>query len=207
VDPGERRQAIAAAVYEVIGERGWEAVSLRDVASAAGVSMGQVQHYFTTKSDMLLFALGYNRARVLARLQQEVAALPDPTQREQIRAAMRVSLPMDTPGRQEAAVNIAFLSAATVTPAYAQILRDEYAQVLALAQAQLGAAAANGELREGIDLRREAAALFFLLDGLIGPVLIGVLTPEAALDILDHQLERIFRCPPRAGDSPRAIVE
>lgn len=193
VDPGERRQAIAAAVYEVIGERGWEAVSLRDVASAAGVSMGQVQHYFTTKADMLLFALGYNRARVLARLQQEVAALPDPTQREQIRAAMRVSLPMDTPGRQEAVVNIAFLSAATVTPAYAQILRDEYAQVLALAQAQLGAAAANGELREGIDLRREAAALFFLLDGLIGPVLIGVLTPEAALDILDHQLERIFR--------------
>lgn len=193
VDPGERRQAIAAAVYEVIGERGWEAVSLRDVASAAGVSMGQVQHYFTTKSDMLLFALGYNRARVLARLQQEVAALPDPTQREQIRAAMRVSLPMDTPGRQEAVVNIAFLSAATVTPAYAQILRDEYAQVLALAQAQLGTAAANGELREDIDLRREAAALFFLLDGLIGPVLIGVLTPEAALDILDHQLERIFR--------------
>jgi AcrR family transcriptional regulator len=192
VDPQERRQAIAEAVYEVIAGRGWDAVSLRDVARAAGVSMGQVQHYFTTKTEMLLFALGYARARVMARLQREVAALPDPTQREQIRAAMRVSLPSDTPGRQEAVVNIAFLSAATVTPAYAALLRDEYAQVLALAEAQLGAAAAAGELREGIDLRSEAAALFFLLDGLIGPVLIGVLTPQDALDILDRQLERIF---------------
>jgi AcrR family transcriptional regulator len=193
VDPGERRQVIAEAVYEVIGERGWDAVSLRDVASAAGVSMGQVQHYFTTKTDMLLFALGYNRARVMARLQREVAALPDPTQRDQLRAAMRVSLPMDKPSRQEAVVNIAFLSAATVTPAYAQLLRDEYAQVLALAEALLSAAAANGELRDGIDLPRESAALFFLLDGLIGPVLIGVVTPAAALDILDHQLDRMFR--------------
>jgi AcrR family transcriptional regulator len=193
VDPEERRQIIAAAVYEVIGERGWEAVSLRDVASAAGVSMGQVQHYFTTKTDMLLFALGYNRARVMARLQQELAALPVPTQREQIRAAVRVSLPLDEPSRQEAIVNIAFLSAATVTPAYSQLLRDEYAGVLELAEAQLRAAAENGELRDGVDLRHEAAALFFLLDGLIGPVLIGVLTPQAALDLLDRQLDRIFR--------------
>lgn len=193
VDPDERRQAIAEAVYEVIGERGWDAVSLRDVASAAGVSMGQVQHYFTTKSDMLMFALGYARARVMARLQREEAALPDPTLRERLRAVMRVSLPLDKPSRQEAVVNIAFVSAATVTPGYAQLLRDEYAQVLALAEAQLRAAADNGELREGIDLGREATALFFLLDGLIGPVLIGVLTPQAALDILDHQLDRIFR--------------
>jgi hypothetical protein len=33
------------------------------------------------------------------------------------------------------------------------------------------------------------------IQGLTGPVLIGQLTPEAALDILDHQLSRIFRPP------------
>ena len=37
------------------------------------------------------------------------------------------------------------------------------------------------------------AALYFLVMGLMGPVLIGQLTPEAALDLLDHQLARIFR--------------
>ena len=48
----------------------------------------------------------------------------------------------------------------------------------------------------GIDPNREAAALYFLIQGLIGPVLIGELTPDAALDIVDHELSRIFR--PRA---------
>ena len=197
VDPGERREAIAEAVYRVIGERGWEAVSLRDVASAAGVSMGQVQHYFSTKTDMLIFALTHMRARVLTRLQRQLADLPQPvTQRDQIRAAIGVMLPVDEPGRQEAAVNIAFFSAATVTPRYAEELRNGYARQLAFAKAQLTAAAADGLLGDGIDPAKEAEALYFLIQGLIGPVLIGQLTAKAALDVLDHQLSRIFRPTP-----------
>jgi AcrR family transcriptional regulator len=196
VDPGERRAAIAEAVYAVIGERGWDAVTLRDVAGAAGVSMGQVQHYFSTKTDMLTFALTHMRARVLARLQRQLAGLPQPvTQRDQIRAAVRVMLPLDEPGRQEAAVSIAFFSAATVTPQYARELRDGYARQLAFARAQFTAAAAAGLLRDGVDAAREAEALFFLVQGLIGPVLIGQLAPEAALDVVDHQLSRLFRPP------------
>src|SRR5215469_14675964 len=104
VDPDERRKAIAEAVYRLIGERGWDAVTLRDVASTAGISMGHVQHYFATKTDMLLFALGHMRDRVLARLERRLAALPQPvTVRDQVRAASSVMLPLDEPGRQEAA--------------------------------------------------------------------------------------------------------
>jgi AcrR family transcriptional regulator len=193
VDPEQRRRVIAEAIYEVIGDRGWEAVTLRDVARAAGVSMGQVQHYFTTKTDMLLFALGHMRARALTRLEQQLAAVRRPTQRDQVRAAMSVMLPVDKAGRQEASVNIAFFSAATVTPAYAQVLRDGYSRLLEVSKAQLRTAAESGELSEGIDPEPEAAGLFYLVQGLIGPVLIGQLTPHQAVDILDHQLNRIFR--------------
>ena len=203
VDPGERRKAIAEAVYQVIGERGWDAVTLRDVAGTAGVSMGQVQHYFSTKTEMLTFALTHMRARVLARLAGQLAAMPQPVTRlEQIRAAIRVMLPVDEPGRQEAAVNIAFFSAATVTPEYARELRDGYTRQVGFARAQFTAAEADGVLRDGIDPDREAEALYFLIQGLIGPVLIGQLTPEAALDVLDHQLARIFRPPtPQQGSA------
>ena len=197
VDAGERREAIAEAVYRGIGERGWDAVTLRDVAAAAGVSMGQVQHYFATRNDMLIFALTHMRARVLARLQQRLDALPQPvTRRDQIRAAVRVMLPVDEPGRQEAEVNIAFFSAATVTPAYADALRDGYARQAGFSRAQLTAAAADGLLRDGIDPEKEAEAFYYLTQGLIGPLLIGQLTPEAALALLDHQLDRIFRPAP-----------
>lgn len=196
VDPGERREAIAEAVYQVIGDRGWDAVTLRDVASTAGVSMGQVQHYFSTKADMLIFALTQMRARVLTRLERQLATLPQPvTRQEQVRAAIRVMLPIDAPGRQEAAVNIAFFSAATVTPEYAQGLRDGYAGQLAFGRATFAAAADEGLLSDGIDPVKEADALYFLAQGLIGPVLIGQLAADAALDILDHQLSRIFRPP------------
>ena len=194
VNPDERREAIAEAVYQVIGDRGWDAVTLRDVASTAGVSMGQVQHYFSTKTEMLLFALTHMRARVLARLEQQLAGLPQPvTYQDRVRATIRVMLPVDEPGRQEAAVNIAFFSAATVTPEYAKGLRDGYARQLAFGRATFTAAAAGGLLTDGIDPVKEADALYFLIMGLMGPVLIGQLTPEAALDLLDHQLSRIFR--------------
>ena len=194
VDPDQRRAAIAEAVYQVIGDRGWDAVTLRDVASTAGVSMGQVQHYFATKTDMLLFALTHMRARVLTRLQQQLETLPQPVSlRDQIRATIGVMLPVDEPGRQEAAVNIAFFSAATVTPEYARLLHDGYTRQLGFGRAQFAAAAGDGLLNDNIDPAKEADALYFLVQGLIGPVLIGLLTPEEATAILDRQLTRIFR--------------
>jgi hypothetical protein len=90
-------------------------------------------------------------------------------------------------------VNIAFFSAATVTPAYADLLREGYGRILALSQAQLRAAAQASELSEGTDTDREAAALYFLTQGLIGPILIGLYTPDDALALIDHHLDRIFR--------------
>jgi hypothetical protein len=50
-----------------------------------------------------------------------------------------------------------------------------------------------GETADGIDADREAAELFFMIQGLIGPILIGVLSPADALALVDHQLDRIFR--------------
>jgi len=193
VDRYERRRRIAEAIFEVIGSRGFQAVSLRDVAAQAGVSMGSVQHYFGSKDEMLLFALGYMRERVLTRLQAELEKLGNPSRREVVRAAMRLMLPIDEPSRQEARVNGAFYSLATVTPAYADILRDGYARLLTTSRMQLREAAAAGEIADGIDTDSEAAALFFATQGLIGPMLIGLFSAEDALAVLDHQLDRIFR--------------
>jgi TetR/AcrR family transcriptional repressor of bet genes len=193
VDQDQRRRAIAEAVFTVIGERGFGAVSLRDVASAAGVSMGSVQHYFATKDEMLAFTLQYLRERVLHRLRVHLAQLADPSPREMIRTGLRLMLPGDEPSRREAQVNLAFLSAATVDRSYADLLRDGYAQLLDITREQLRDAVAAGQVVAEADVDREAAALFFTARGLIGPVLIGLYTPAGALALLDHQLARIFR--------------
>ena len=50
-----------------------EAASLRAVAAEAGVSMGAVQHYFTTTDEMLLFALDYGNDLLAARIPRLLA--------------------------------------------------------------------------------------------------------------------------------------
>jgi DNA-binding transcriptional regulator YbjK len=194
VDHEARRRAIAEAIFEVIGSRGLAAVSLRDVAAQAGVSMGAVQHYFASKDQMLLFALGHMRDRVLARMQAELAAIGEPTARETVRAAARAMLPVGEEGRQEAIVSGAFYSVATVHPEYADILRQGYQRLLSASRQSLRAAAEAGEIADGIDTDREAAMLFFMIQGLIGPILIAILSPADALALIDHQLDRIFTC-------------
>lgn len=193
VDREARRRAIAEAIFEVIGDRGLEAVSLRDVAAQAGVSMGSVQHYFRSKEEMLQFALGHMRDRALARLQDEVGQLVEPSARQRIRAAARVMLPINEEGRQEAIVAGAFYSVATVQPASTELLREGYGRLLAVSRQILRGAQGEGTLAEGVDPDSEAAMLFFMIQGLIGPVLIGLLSPAQALALVDHQLDRVFR--------------
>ena len=199
VDHEARRRAIAEAIFDVIGSRGLEAVSLRDVAAQAHVSMGAVQHYFASKDQMLLFALGHMRDRALARMGTELAAIAEPTARETVRAAARAMLPLGEPGRQEAVVAGAFYSFATVHPDYADLLRDGYRRLLATSRQSLRGAAAAGEIADGIDTDREAAMLFFMIQGLIGPILIGILSPAEAFALIEHQLDRIFRPGPRGN--------
>lgn len=192
VDHEARRRAIAEAVFEVIGSRGLEAVSLRDVAAQAGVSMGAVQHYFASKEQMLLFALSHMRDRVLARMQHELATIGEPTAREVVTAAARAMLPIGEQSRQEAIVAGAFYALATVHPVHANLLREGYQSQLSVSMRTLRAAAEAGEIAGGVDTDREAAMLFFMIQGLIGPILIGILSPADALTLLDHQLDRIF---------------
>jgi AcrR family transcriptional regulator len=193
VDHEQRRRLLAEAVFAVIGSRGFEAVSLRDVAEQAGVSMGTVQHYFPTKRQMLSFALAHMRERVLARLRAAVAALHEPTRRDLIRVATAVMLPIDPAGREEACVNIAFFSAATVTPVYAEQLRDGYGRILTVSVTNFRQASRLGELRDGVDPDVEAPALYFLTQGLIGPILVDLYGPDEALALVDAQLDRVFR--------------
>ncbi|MEV0458299.1 TetR/AcrR family transcriptional regulator [Catellatospora methionotrophica] len=181
VDADERRRAIAEAVFRVIETTGSEAVSLRDVAAETGVSMGMVQHYFRTKDEMLMFALDHMGERVGSRLQARLAAMADPTPQQITRAMLTEMLPSTRQSRQEAAVSIAFFNRAVATPAYAAALRDGYRRLLTLVAAQLPP-----------DRQDEADTLFFLTQGLLGPVLLGHFTAEQATTLLDAQLDRAF---------------
>lgn len=193
VDHRERRRRIAEALWRITAGRGLEAVSLRDVATEAGVSMGSVQHYFTTKEQMLLFALEYMSERIDRRVRERVAASPDPqAARTVLRATLVELLPMDEEHRAEAGVWVAFLARAAVEPNLAAILRESYAQLHEMVAWLIRRTQEGSGALEDLDSEREAAALLALVDGLTVHTLIGHHAPESALAAVDDHLDRLF---------------
>jgi AcrR family transcriptional regulator len=52
-----RREALVDAAIRLFGERGYQAVSVEDIGSAAGISGAGIYHHVTAKSDLLVAAL------------------------------------------------------------------------------------------------------------------------------------------------------
>ena len=196
VDHEARRQRIADAVCRLAAREGLEGASLRRVAAEAGVSMGQVQHYFTTKDDMLLFAFHTVGDRVERRLAAAAAEYGGaPSTRDLLRVLLLALLSSDAEGRAEAPLWIAFLARAVVEPRLAEPFRTGAGSLTAFAADRLRAAQEAGEISPSVDAEQEAGALFALADGLM---LRTLLVPEATADAvatIDYQLDRIFAGP------------
>lgn len=188
VDHRARRTLIADALMRVAAHRGLEAVSLRHVATEAGVSAGMVQHYFATKDEMMMFAMAVVRDLSQARVAEAVSRLGgDPPPRALLRTIIATLLPLDDESGDHARVALAFLAYTAVRPTAAAALRDDTDQMLS----------AIAGLVPGPDAARTAAALLALMEGLGVYLLSRQYTPAQALDVLDAQLNRIFR--PGAG--------
>ncbi|SDJ16135.1 DNA-binding transcriptional regulator YbjK [Actinokineospora alba] len=187
VDHQARRQQIAEAVCRLAGSQGLDAVSLRQVAVEAGVSMGMVQHYFTTKDDMLLFAFHTVSERVEQRIRTAVADVGSDA-RTLLRALLVDMLPVGAESRAEAPVWAAFLARAIVEPRLAKPLREGGRGMSTFIADHIRA----GAPRENIDPTFEALTLLALVDGLMSHLLIGQIDDTTALATLDHNLDRIF---------------
>jgi AcrR family transcriptional regulator len=93
----ERLEQILAAACRAILERGFPATRIADVARAAGVSTGTVHYYFATKDEVLVAALKWASARLLARVER--AGAERATQR--LARLLAVSVPHPGPARDE----------------------------------------------------------------------------------------------------------
>ena len=74
VDHGERRAHITAALLRIAGTRGLQAVSMREVAAEAGISLRLVQYYASDKPTLLRLGLDELAARLDRRIRERAAA-------------------------------------------------------------------------------------------------------------------------------------
>lgn len=173
--------------------RGLEAVSLRDVAAEAGVSMGMVQHYFSSKDRMLLFACEYLLERAGRRVEERLAATPGPlAPKEMLRQILHGILPLDEERRAGTRVWLAFLARAAIEPRLEEFMRATWVGSHRLIADQIRAGQQRGEITAERDVDREAVSALALADGLVSHLLMGHYTAEQALAAVDAALDRLF---------------
>jgi TetR/AcrR family transcriptional regulator, transcriptional repressor of bet genes len=192
VDHEERRRTIAEAVVRVVSTHGVEAASLRAVAAEAGVSMGAVQHYFTTRDEMLLFALEYGNSVLAERVGKLLAERRPATPRENFRLLFTLLLPLDEDGRAGARVWAALIARGCVDEPTAKLAADAYTNLTAFVVRGL-TDAMKDHRATATEVARSARHLVSVIEGLRWPVLFGVYSEREALDVLDAQLDQIFR--------------
>ncbi|MEQ4306164.1 TetR/AcrR family transcriptional regulator [Plantactinospora sp. B6F1] len=209
VDHEQRRRRIAEAVWTIVALRGLEAVSLRDIAAEAGVSLGQVQHYFRTKEQVLRYA-GQRLVELAGEeLRRSLAARPEPpSPRSTIRAIAEQTVPATPERRLGAAVWYAFVTRAVTAPELAALIREAWAGTHALITDEVRAAQRARQVATGLDPAELAATLQTVVDGLVPQVLVGYRTPAEALAVVDRHLDLVFRPAGRptarlGGEAPR----
>lgn len=78
VDHHERRTSIAHALWRVVDQQGWMKATMREVAREAGVSRGQLQHYFSSRAEMLTFAMEFASEQTSRRVERGLRSLSSP---------------------------------------------------------------------------------------------------------------------------------
>jgi len=180
VDHEQRRTEIVHALWTVINEGGIEGVTFQSVAEAAGVSVGRLQHYFTSKEALVLEGC---RAIVSSAASAYFArtARTDPWQA--LRDLLVQPIPQTESFRLGAAVWYAYLARAIVDPLIGEIVteatRGTVDQVISL----LEAAGLGAHDHQSVALR-----LVSLSDGLSQRALLGVTSPQAAMALIDEEI-------------------
>jgi AcrR family transcriptional regulator len=193
VDTAERRANIADAVLRIAATRGLEEVSLRDVAAEAGISMGQVQHYFASRSEMLHFACAYMVERTRNAIAAQIASAPQPaTARAALRATLAQFLPIDSERQEGTWVWLAFLARGGYDRAVVEAMRSTWHSSHDYFASQLRWARETGELPPDRDPDEEAVTLLAFADGMTSHVLVGHYDSATALAAIDRCLDRLL---------------
>lgn len=158
---GTRQLDILDAAVQVFSASGFRKGSLRDVAALTGLSQAGLLHHFPTKVSLLMAVLERRDRETLARIGQ-----PPPVGTDALRALVRE---VEHNARTPALVELHVIMSAEATnsehPAHSYFV-SRYEAVRDALQESFAHAAAQGEVRPGLDPRTAATALTALMDGL-----------------------------------------
>ncbi|MEU8545417.1 TetR/AcrR family transcriptional regulator [Streptomyces roseoverticillatus] len=193
VDHEERRRAIAEALWRIACARGLDGASLRDVAAEAGISLGQLQHYFSSKDEMLVFALKYLGGLAEERIRARLLGLNGPpSPRDVLRETVMEMLPLDDASRTGNLVQIAYFVRALHDERLRGHAKEGIPALRAFFADQVRTGIERGEVDASRDADAEAMLLIALTDGLTTHLLLEACDQDETKSLLDGHLDRLF---------------
>jgi AcrR family transcriptional regulator len=156
------KEAILAAAFDVLAERGYAGMSFEAVAARAGAGKTTIYRWWNTKAELAVAAFFHGT--------QDELMLPDTgSTREDFR--LQITQLADLLRGTRGAVFAAMLGGARTAPGLAQALNEQWREPRRLwGNARMARAVAAGECRPNLNIR---AALGILYGPLYTPLLFG----------------------------------
>lgn len=203
VDHQARRLTLLDAMWRITRREGWDAISLRKLAAEAGVSMGQVQHYFTTKDEMLRFAVEMMAEDTRQRVRERVAALPQPyTPRRLVETALTEMIPDFSRRSEEAEAADVWLRRFMLPPEHTTALAQGGNELVAFLVDQIRLSRGDTGPDAQAAAERDAGGLIAMLDGLIFNMVVRHQTTESAIATMRTQLDFVMGPEPGSDQQP-----
>ncbi|MFQ5858755.1 MAG: TetR/AcrR family transcriptional regulator [Anaerolineae bacterium] len=160
----EKAQTILDAARTCLGERGYAATTISEIAAEAGVSRGLLHYYFESKEDLLAQVVRTNLEVTLQLVTLMFAQSQTP---EDLAAGLTGALRAIVEG-DPAFFNLVFECwvVARQSPAVAREMNDLFQQFREAVREGLAGAAAQGVIAPALPLDGLAALLTGLVDGL-----------------------------------------
>lgn len=193
VDHEQRRGEIVLALWQVIYERGIDGVSFRAVAEAAEVSIGRVQHYFTSKDELVVLGC---RAMVSAAEDDHgpgVSPREPRRARDELTSFLCAPLPLTEELRVGSSVWATYLAKSVSHPGIAAVVAEAMQARVEVTARLLAAARGAGEAASeaGAERVRSAAlGLVSLSEGLNTRVLARALGADEAAALIREAVDR-----------------
>ncbi|MDG9688551.1 TetR/AcrR family transcriptional regulator [Streptomyces sp. DH17] len=195
-DHDARHGQITDAVQRLIARHGLTSVTVARTAAEAGVSVGLVQHYFTTKEEMLLATFTRVNERFTARVDGLVnrGEAEGRTIADMLRQALTELMPLDDARRAEFLVRLAFADQAAHNARLANVQRATLMGIRSRVTQAIRNGTVCGEVGDGIDAAGQALHIVAFAEGLALHTHIDPDgTPKPAIfAALNDQLGRVF---------------
>jgi AcrR family transcriptional regulator len=192
VDHQERRETIARALWRVVEQRGVGHLTMREVAQEAGISLGQLQHYFTSRQAMITFAMDHASGQTARRVALGLEGLGEqPHPRDVLRLMLTETLPFHADARATSRMSAAYVLEALHDPEVHAKARADLRQGREMVEQLVRQAIADGFVAADRDPAVETD-LLLALTGFTTLMELDVVGADQVRAAIDQYLDRLF---------------